>query len=308
MNDRSSVKRQKSKPDFDSTDGRTNPNFTPESNATNAGNDYREFAVRKNLFSSEYSGSRDASRNCETNNGMEFTDIMTNKVAESDSETKLPNGHASMPSAMDSVDHCGKKIVTQMRYGYRHSYQNSRRKYSAGANKGQFQIKRKCNIGPPVSQTSSSSITCSREISNGHGADTDNRPSRYTINRYTIKHTNQIASDKQWCSRQSQVRDKNARKSDLETDDLDMDIIYATNVETEKKKSNEVPNDVPDEFARVPLQKSPGAIGRLMRAISVSRYKFCYFSFALVIFVPFMNELCGQCTQAIDQTHKSISK
>ena len=54
----------------------------------------------------------------------------------------------------------------------------------------------------------------------------------------------------------------------LETDDLDMDIIVTTNVK--HKESPTVPDDVPREFIRVPLQKAAGPSGCWARLDKVS--------------------------------------
>ena len=313
----SPVKRQKSKPDFDDTDGRTDSRYTPENNpSVNGFGGERDSAVRKNLFTGGSLNSDDVPRN-----GGELINTGTNGTDEP--ETVVPiNVGMDMTPASDSVDYCSKSELTNMPASQRIDFQNNRGKYSAGANLGHFQMK--YNTRSSVSQTQSSSSACSTEMSNGHddsvdyclkpeltnthpsqpigfqnkkksaGANighfqmkckkgsnvsqTQTSSSPYNtemINDYgldTDRHNKRRANYcKQKTSemqRRPRARARRVKKSDLETDDLDMDIIYATNVKTDVIDS--IPNDVPPGFARVPIQTSPGASGCWMRAISVS--------------------------------------
>ena len=292
----SKTKRQKSKPGFDDIDGRTDVSFTPEDNERNLCDRQRDTEIRKTLFPestpvlSTNGRNGDDFMNRRTNEGLD-----SEKVESMDTDTER--------AAIDSVDFCSNTAIQNTHVSQCGSVNYLRNKFSAGANIGHFKMRSKnacqtngskyvcrkytagADIGHfqiddpnvkngqsvsqtpynplTVSQTPRNDIACSIGIlSNSHGADANNF--HYRRAGIKPKGTNVM----QRCVRRPCTRRGRKQKSDLETDDLDMDIIYATGVKIEE--SDTAPCKVPAEFPRVKLQPSSGAFTCFMRRISVS--------------------------------------
>ena len=285
----SKIKRQKSKPGFDDTDGRTDVSYTPEDNERNVRDRQRDSEIRKTLFPE---GAQLLSTN--GHNGDESMNHWTNEEIKSDKVESMDTD--TERAAIDSVDFCSNITSQNTHVSQGGSVNHLRKKYSAGANIGHFKMRSKnvcqtngskyvcrkytagADIGhfqiddpnvkngssvsqtpnnqSTVSQTPRNDIACSIGISNSPGADANYF--HYRRAGFKPKRTNVM----QTCARRPCTRRMRKQKSDLETDDLDMDIIYATGVKTDE--SDTAPKSVPAKFTRVKLQPSSGAFKCLM--------------------------------------------
>lgn len=264
------VKRQNSRSNLDDTDGRMCPQFIPETKPGTTGRRSVNERISKYSFSRNMSdknralspgrttgGSSVATRS-KTADGLNETVFTASSC--SFSEPRIPCGHSAVAIGEESMDFSSDSTGgARAQYSLRprcHIYR------SAGANMGLFPFK-----GGNNSQSVSNRSFGMPSVSNGRDSQTSNvgagltRPTRGHCSMEWRETAQNLARPGRPPVTRTRPRRSKNRRSDLETDDLDVDIIFAMDVKVEERKEHDTPDLVPGPYATSDPLKRPSSSG-----------------------------------------------